>query len=144
MQENARAAVDVGSALLAQLVARGSDKAKVIGSSPVESIILILAPLHRLCEISFLFLSTDLAYYFCAQFVTVSESVRPIPHRKVGIRKSAEFVRGECALRPSGFSPLFGSRKFFGHICHKFRKFESNRPEKFESNGPFEPIDVAQ
>ena len=77
MQENARAPVDVGSALLAQLVARGSDKAKVIGSSPVESIILILilVPLHRLCEISFLFLSTDLAYYFCAQFVTVSESV---------------------------------------------------------------------
>ena len=23
-------------------------------------------------------------------------------------------------------------------------KFESNRPGKFESNGPFEPIDVAQ
>ena len=47
MQENARAPVDVGSALLAQLVARGSDKAKVIGSSPVESNSFI--PLFLFC-----------------------------------------------------------------------------------------------
>jgi hypothetical protein len=30
------------------------------------------------------------------------------------------------------------------HLFGFQEKFESNRPGKFESNGPFEPIDVAQ
>ena len=40
---------------------------------------------------------------------------------------------------------LFFPRKHLNlHLFGFQEKFESNRPGKFESNGPFEPIDVAQ
>ena len=51
--------------------------------------------------------------FFIIISVIFSMTIRPIPHRKIGIRKCAEFVRGECAFIRGGFSPLFWFQEIF-------------------------------
>ena len=59
----------------------------------------------------------------------------------VGNPKMSGFYKGQLSNKVW----LFFTRKHLNlHLFGFQEKFESNRPGKFESNGPFEPIDVAQ
>ncbi len=101
-------------ALLAQLVARGSDKAKVIGSSPVESNNIILLPL-----LAFVSKRFELAHFFTL----------PLTHLTVTRRTQS---RGEhssgrdCQRRPWLPSSSVSTNNLNRHVTDMEHKCETS------------------